>query len=400
MKKSNRVIAIIFIVFLACTAISGKFYNSFSDMVKVYLDTSANGKTTQDLKALSTETMNALPYKNRMVGLSGSVFKIVGTRSYYNKLYGLNITTDGYSVKKYNYTSTDYEVEQITAFKKYLDTKGISLLYVSEPTKYIDDMYFYEQFGTESYVNRNTDLFLSRISKAGIAYLDLRDNIRKEKLDSMSLFYKTDHHWTVPAARWAASKVAEKLNQNSERTGYNIDLSLYSESNFNQVKYEKCWLGEQGRLVSTKYIGLDDYTMMEPRYATNYTVTADDNSIKAEGDFNIFINKSVYESKDNYATTPSWHYSYRAYNGMTIQNNNIEKGKVLVLGDSFEQPMVPIFSLGIHNIKLVVLRDIQGSIRDYIEKGNYDAVIIAYAPWMIGAHDDSTNANYRMFTLE
>lgn len=271
---------------------------------------------------------------------------------------------------------------------------------MSEPTKYIDDMYFYEQFGTESYVNRNTDLFLSRISKAGIAYLDLRDNIRKEKLDSMSLFYRTDHHWTVPAARWAASKVAEKLNQNSGRTGHNIDLSLYLESNFNQVKYEKCWLGEQGRLVSVNYIGLDDYTMLEPKYATSYTVTADDNSVKAEGSFDIFINKLIYESIDNYASTASWHYSYKAYNGMTIQNNNIEKGKVLVLGDSFEKPMVPFLSLGIHNIKLILLREIEGSIRNYIEAGNYDTVVIAYTqPW-IGAHDDSTNANYRMFTLE
>lgn len=362
---ASKKAAIIFIVFLACTAVSGKFYNSFSDMVKVYLDASANGKTTQDLKALSTETLNALPYKNRMVDLSGSVLKAAGTRGYYNKRYGVNITKDGYTVGQYAQTDTDYEVEQMIAFKQYLDAKGISLLYVCEPTKYIEDKFFYEQFGTESFVNRNTDLFLSSISKEGIACLDLRDNIRQEKIDPMSLFYKTDHHWTVPAARWAASKVAEKLNQNSDRTGYSIDLSLYSGNNFNQVEYKKCWLGEQGRLVSTKYIGLDDYTMMEPKYATSYTVTADDGSVKAEGDFNIFINKSVYEPKDNFASASSWHYSYKAYNGMTIQNNNIDKGRVLVLGDSFEQPMVPFLSLGIHNMKLVVLREIQGSIRDY-----------------------------------
>ena len=46
-----------------------------------------------------------------------------------------------------------------------------------------------------------------------------------------------------------------------------------------------------------------------------------------------------------------------------------------------------------------MLGDFQGSIRDYIEAGNYDTVIVAYAQFIIGAYDDNTNANYRMFTL-
>lgn len=45
-------------------------------------------------------------------------------------------------------------------------------------------------------------------------------------------------------------------------------------------------------------------------------------------------------------------------------------------------------------------RSIECSVRDLIESGDYDTVIIAYAQFMIGAHDDETNANYRMFTFD
>lgn len=400
MKRCNKVICVLFFCIIACTAIGSRFYDSFSDMVKLYMDASVNGKTSQDMKAVSTDMLNTLPYKDKLVGLSGEVFKLAGTRSYYNGSYGLNITTDGYSVGRYNETSTDYEVGQMRAFKEYLDTKGISLLYVSAPAKYIEDEYYLKQFGNETYLNRNTDLFLSRISQEKIEFLDLRECIKNENIEPLSLFYRTDHHWTVPASRWAASKVAKKLNQSFSDAGYHIDLSLYDESRFNTVTYEKCWLGEQGKLVSVNYIGLDDYTMMEPQYGTDYKVVADDQSVTAEGDFGVFINKSVYESEKDYYSAPSWHYSYGFYNGQTVHNNNAANGNVLVLGDSYQASMLPFLSLGIRDIKLIVPRDIQGSVRDVIEAGDFDMVIIAYAQFMIGAHDDNASANHRMFSLD
>lgn len=39
-------------------------------------------------------------------------------------------------------------------------------------------------------------------------------------------------------------------------------------------------------------------------------------------------------------------------------------------------------------------------IRHYSEGEDYDTVIIAYAQFMIGAHDNEGSANYRMFRLE
>ena len=406
----NKIISGIFLVLIVSTTISIRFYDIASDMLKTIFDISfeqvliddvEENKTTETvLEAFKEKTdmiLDILPYKTNMVELNGSVMKAAGTRSYYNNMYGINITSDGYNVGRYNETTTDYEVQEIIDFKEYLDEKGIQLLYVSEPAKYIDDKFYTEQFGGESYLNRNTDLFLSRISESGVEYLDLRDNLKKEKIIPNTFFYKTDHHWTVPASKWAAFLVAEKLNRNF---GYNIDLSLYDDRAFNKVKYEDCWLGEQGKLVSKSYMGLDDYTMIEPVYDTDYSIISEEQGIVEEGDFGIFIDKSFYESTGDYYSAPSWHYSYSSCANNTIHNNNVDYGNILVLGDSYEASMIPFLSLGVQNIEVIIPRGIEGSVRDYIENRDYDTVIIAYAQFMIGAHDDESNANYRMFDLE
>ncbi len=406
----NKVIGVLFLVIVFCTCISIKFYDSAANSIRMLLDTAftyhnsdngtGNGMDSEIVKRMgeiNQGILDSLPYKTSMVELNGRLLKTLGVRSYYNSINGINITLEGYNVGRYLQTSTDYEVEQMVSFQDYLSKKGINLLYVSEPAKYIDDSFYQKQFGGQSFINRNTDLFLSRITKAGIDNLDLRTCIVAEGIDPLSLFYKTDHHWTVPASKWAAAKIAEKLN---ESCGYSIDLDLFDTKRFNSVHYENAWLGEQGKKVASSYIGLDDYTMMEPLYDTSYDVIANDGNVTAEGDFDIFIDKSIYSSEEDYYSANSWHYSYNAYNDNTIHNNNADYGKILILGDSYESSMVPFLSLGVEEIKLVVPRTVSGSIRDFIEDGEYDTVIIAYAQFMIGAHDSESNANYRMFTLE
>lgn len=407
----NKIITILVLLLIFITGISIQFDNIVSTTLKSVLDkvcaeTSDSAVAnleestldmSTDMSTINSNILNSLSYKNTLVDLNGTVLKNTGTRSYYNISNGINITTNGYNVGSYSKTSTDYEIEQMQSFKAYLDSKGIKLLYVNEPAKYIDDSFYTEQFGGESYLNRNADLFLSRISELDIDYLDLRDSIKEDGLDPLSLFYKTDHHWTVPASQWASEKMAEKLNDDF---GYRIDLALYNQEQFESVYYQNCWLGEQGKKVSKNYIGLDDYVMMKPLYDTSYQVFAPDGNVVTTGTFDIFIDQSVYVNNQNYYTAPSWHYSYLPYAGNTIHNDNADYGNILVLGDSYESSMLPFLSLGIENIKLLVLRDIEGSVRDYIEAGNYDTVIIAYAQFMIGAHDDPENANYRMFTLD
>lgn len=388
----NRIITAAFLLFIGIMAV---VLRADSKLLALTLQQDA-----------ASAILSELPFKSDLIELNGRTMKLAGTRSYYTIINGISITRDNYNVGRYNPTTTDYEVEQMTAFREYLDTKGIGLLYVSEPAKYIDDAFYTEEFGGESYLNRNTDLFLERIGEAGINYVDLRDNIRKDNLDPLDLFYRTDHHWTVPASKWAAAIVAEKLNQDY---GYHIDLSLYEDNQFNVVEYKDAWLGEQGKKVALSYIGKDDYTMMEPLYPTSYNIyQRGGDPLKtsvASGDFGLFINKNIYNPEADPYTSSSWHYAYLGSKysmSWSIRNENADYGKVLVLGDSYEASMFPFLTLGIQDSTLIVPRSLpEGvTVRSIVEQGDYDTVIIAYAQFMIGSHGDEANANYKMFTLE
>jgi hypothetical protein len=132
-------------------------------------------------------------------------------------------------------TSTDYEVSQMENLKKYLDERGINLMYVNAPTKYTDDTVFVDDFGVDTYVNRNADKFLSRIAEAGIECVDLRTSIAENNLNVRDMFYRTDHHWTTVSGLWASGIIAENLN---EKFNYSIDLSTYDTSDYYMIPLE------------------------------------------------------------------------------------------------------------------------------------------------------------------
>lgn len=346
---------------------------------------------------VSTNFLNGLYSKIQLCELNGGIAGKLGFIDFYKNTGGIRLP-NGYVAGEYAKTSTDYEIQQMTELKAFCDKEGVQLLYVNEPTKYIDDSVIEEQLGLKSYINQNTDLFLSRLDGAGIRYIDLRDNIRAEGKDSFSMFYRTDHHWTTESGKWAAEIIAEELNKDY---GYKIDTSLYDDSNFTFTKYKDAWLGEQGRKLSKAYVGLDDFTCIEPNYDTDYTVIAPSGTFN--GHFaDTMIAKDVYNQTGDLETiyaSPSWHYSYMGIglDDSIIRNNNVNNGNVLVLGDSYEQVMSPFLSLGVNEVRTLVLRSYEGSLQDYIKQNDIDTVVVAYASFMIGAHDDPNSANYAMF---
>ena len=325
-----------------------------------------------------------------MIDLTGAMAKALHMQGYYSD-QDIFIMDDGTILDSSAKTTTDYEVEQTVALRDFLAEREIPLLYVNEPTKYIDDAFFTNAFARETWSNRNMDKFLSRIRQAGVNAIDLRDNIRAEGLNVLDLFYRTDHHWTVPAGLWASRIMAEGLNR---YCGYNIDLSLFDPENFEAKEWKSCWLGEQGRKVGKTYVGLDDYTELKPKFETDYTFKGIGRLY--EGTFDDFIDEWVYDTERDVYESNSWHHSYNRVNCI---NHNAEKGKLLILGDSYEAVTHCFLSLGIHEVDSLIRRDLSEDfdLRNYILENGYDAVLIAYAQFMVGGHDDPTSSSYRMF---
>lgn len=345
---------------------------------------------------VSANFLNGLYSKIQLCEFNGSLANKFGFIDFYKNTGGIKLP-NGYVAGVYGQTSTDYEIGQMSELKKFCDSEGVQLLYVNEPTKYIDDAVIEEQLGLKSYINQNTDLFLSRLNDIGVNYIDLRDNIRAEGKDSFSMFFRTDHHWTPESGKWATQIIADELNRDY---GYKIDTSIYNDSNFSFTEYKNAWLGEQGKKLSETYVGLDDYTCIEPKFDTDYTVATVGGT--AKGTFSeTMIDKNNYKTGDleTIYACPSWHYSYmrNGLNTSVIKNNKVKKGKILVLGDSYDQVTSLFLSLGVNEVRTLVLRAYDGSLQEYIKQNDIDTVVVAYASFMIGAHDSPANANYAMF---
>ena len=75
---------------------------------------------------------------------------------------------------------------------------------------------------------------------------------------------------------------------------------------------------------------------------------------------------------------------------------------MLIIGDSSEQMIHPFLSLQVHELDSIVLRQYNDSfsLRNFIVSRGYDTVIIAYAQFMLGAHDNPSSANYRMYSFD
>ena len=333
-------------------------------------------------------------YEGIFLKLNGCFESLLGMNSYYwdREVY---VTDDKYIVSRKKETTTDYEYDETVSLNNFLKENDIRLLYVNKPIKYNDDAFFYDNFGYESFANRNADKFLERIGNAGIKYIDLRDDMEKDGISCEDIFYRTDHHWTVNAGLWAAGIIAEELNKDY---GYDIDTSIYNPENYSVKEWKACWLGEQGKLLSDAYVGLDDFTEMKPAFDTDLTFYYASGNHE-NGTFDNYINEKVYDSGADVYASDSWHYSYQMHN---VVNNKVDSGNILILADSYDHVLVPFLSLGVHHIDTLILRDCEEGfdLRDYIIKNGYDTVIISYAELVLGAHDDESNANYRMFIFD
>lgn len=391
-KTINKIYTITFLLILIIGFIKG---NSYSELMQVaqYLNQRENETETVSIESLETEMSDQVVLgKDSWININGKILDCLNLSAIYSDM-GMYVTKEKNIISLSQYTSTDYEYEQTMNFKQFLDNNGIKLLYVNEPTKYLDDDIFVKNFGVETYSNRNADKFISRLQSSGVDVVDLRENIKQQGLDIEKMFYRTDHHWTTDTGLWAARIIADSLNK---YCGYHIDSSIYDDKNYSKNTWNNCWLGEQGRKYGETYVGLDDYTEIKPKFDTNYMFNTQNGQYV--GTFDGFIDESVYNLNNNVYDNPSWHYSYRQINCI---NNNVTEGKVLILGDSYEQVTEPFLSLGVHQVDSLILRDCDQSfdLKNYILTNGYDTVVICYAQFMIGAHDDITSANYKMFSF-
>lgn len=283
-------------------------------------------------------------------------------------------------------TKSDYKysIQQVEDFARYVEKKNIPFLYVQMPNKVCK---FDPELpiGIEFKLNDQMDETVEKLRAKNYEVLDFRKLIHEENLNHYDLFYKTDHHWKVETAFWAAQELDKVLR--SDEIGLVADQDNLNRVNFYEQTYKKSFLGYLGRQVTLGYAKPEDFNLLLPKYNLDYELKCPEKNLELTGDFEkCLINWDMYdEDKSVYDKSYYDGLLYGNQAVMTIKNNSVNnKSKVLIIKDSFSLPMAMYLSTAYHEVTLIDIRlnqgKFNGSVRSFIDEYQPDAVVLGLLP--------------------
>ena len=273
-------------------------------------------------------------------------------------------------------------VEAMCSFRDFCSERGVRLVYVNLPKKYSrnEDL---APFGVADLTDLKADRFLDELASDGIDTLDMRTYIEAEYDDPYDAFFKTDHHWKISAGLFCAQVLSEYLR---DEHGIGLEAENIRDDAFSVTLMENSWLGERGKKTGSVYSGLDDFELILPRETTRFRLEIPNRNIKRRGDFSLMLDRSKLK-------TDFWHCRYGGsfyytylYGNDPIQiiiNEDLQTGNILLVKDSFSQAVAPFLAMTAHKLVSWDVRFNKDSLRDYIDRERFDAVIVLYSESMI-----------------
>jgi hypothetical protein len=274
--KAEKITAVAFLVILFGMLYGLLFtdHNVKDDFLNDYRTTILPGTPIVERVAGAIDSMektidNDTYKRENYIDFYGWIQKMMGKHVIvdigYGELYKTKYGQITYAVPKQDVSE---ELESIYTLKKELDKHSISLLYVQAPFKLPPDGQQLPD-NVKDHSNENADRFLKGLDAAGIDYLDLRKDYWSKGLDQNQLFFNTDHHWTINGAFNSYQEITEKLNSDY---GFRIGQKYTDLNNYGQEVFKDYYIGSMGRRVGEAYGGTDDFTLITPKFDTDYTV--------------------------------------------------------------------------------------------------------------------------------
>ena len=261
----------------------------------------------------------------------------------------------------------------------YVEDNGAKFVYIQAPFK-IDPYGDFAVNGRFDFTNQNCDDLLEQLQDLGIATMDLRQNLHRwaqeDKVSYHDFFFRTDHHWKPETALRAAKVVGGKLRE----YGIEVDESHYDLQDFDVEVLPNYFLGSQGKRATLAKTTADDFSILHPKFSTKIFLNIPEKNIHYIGDFELVYDKRAVERRDFYNLSPYHMYGYGDVQVMSVENLMISPTdkKVMIIRDSFCDPMAPFLALGIRNLMVLDVRHFTGSVQAYIAEHKPDVVMVMY----------------------
>ena len=335
-------------------------------------------RVEQAIDIFDSLIVESVPAHDLFIEVYGGSQKILGKKTIPDPNYSyLFLSESGqitYQIPKRELT---LEAEKVIELKTALSKEGIPFLWVLAPFRLLDPTEVTPI--TFDYGDENANSFLAQLESQGVSRLDLRTPFRDyiyEGFSQQDLFFNTDHHWTIPAALKATGIIATNLQ---EELGIPIDPSVYEEENYTFETQKDSFVGSMGRRVGILYGGKDDFTLVLPKFPTDIQLREREYGVTTETRGSFEESVLVKENLEDPELTAN---RYAAYHGdneeLVFINLNVEKGKILIIKDSFGVPVYSFLSLGVHEVRALDPRLYKGSILEYAKEYQPEVVIFLY----------------------
>lgn len=286
--------------------------------------------------------------------------------------------------------------ERVRRLKDSVASKGTKVIYVVTPSKYTPGKTVLPSGTPINDPNPVTDELIVNLNRLGIDTLDLRNVGLFDGMRYEDAFFKTDHHWTIPAAFKCAGILNDTLKER-----FDIDLdpeNVTTDKRYYRIeRYDDVMFGSMGRGAGLGFTDRESFTVMWPGYDCNFDRRSIRNAagyeehkygpyIESLMHVDVFLSKDVYS--DSY---------YSLYlNGLNyldhIENlDHPDRPKVLFIRDSYFSPVISFLAPGCGQIDAIwSLEDSDVTdIGQTVMQDTYDLIVIETYPYNI--NDDAFN---------
>ncbi|MCR5438410.1 MAG: hypothetical protein K6F01_03055 [Selenomonas sp.] len=269
-------------------------------------------------------------------------------------------------------------IDETASLAEFCQQQGTKFLFVPNPPA-LDPTTDSAFTGRLDFGLQKKDAMLQGLQACGIATLDLYPYMHRDFPDTPyhQLFFRSDHHWLPTTGFWAATHIAQWL----EDAG---DISLPKDclrlTNYRQEHYPAYFLGSQGKRMTTVLTQPDNFMLLYPEFPTCLHYEIPGLGIDTYGDFSITYDMHELERKDFYGSNPYAAYNHADCSLIRIENFAPEAAniKLLVIKDSFANSVAPFLALCVKQMDIIDPRWFKGSIHSYIHKTQPDFVLVLH----------------------
>lgn len=314
--------------------------------------------------------------KMEIVDVNGAFKKACGQKIANGTILGSNnqLYDEDAINEKLDLAKERESLEYTSRLMDYAESKGIFTLYVQHPNKYnvASEELPYGLTATRTIVD---DMYVNELKAQGKNVIDLR-----ESKYNVNNFYKTDHHWTVESAFNANLIIKEYISQS--QSAHKREMNKTED--YKKVTKQNSLLGSYGIRVGQYFAGKDDYSVMIPRFKTEYVYEAYDTNHKKvtekEGSYEEVFIENSYLNNPNYLNKYNTYILDGTVEARANNNEPTNDTKVLLIGDSFSRPLFTFLSDGVAEIRFLDAQEgrYNDSFKDYIDEYNPDILLIAY----------------------